>query len=55
MLYFSWKDMKNPFRLDSNMKLEVIPTLIRYKSPARLSGEQLCKDELLEMFFTEED
>ncbi|XP_070509018.1 thioredoxin domain-containing protein 17-like [Chironomus tepperi] len=51
----TWKDMKNPFRLDKDTHLSVIPTLIRWKNPQRLEGEQLCKPELLQMFFTEED
>lgn len=50
----SWKDMKNPFRLDSNIKLMVIPTLIRWKSVLRLEGDQCTKMDLLDMFFNEE-
>uniref|UniRef100_T1GFC3 Thioredoxin domain-containing protein 17 n=1 Tax=Megaselia scalaris TaxID=36166 RepID=T1GFC3_MEGSC len=48
-----WKDMKNPFRLDNNCKISVIPTLVRWKGPQKLEGEQLTKPELLEMFFEE--
>lgn len=50
-----WKDMKNPFRLDKDTHLSVIPSLIRWKKPQRLEGDQLLKPELLQMFFTEED
>ncbi|XP_037810058.1 thioredoxin domain-containing protein 17-like [Lucilia sericata] len=49
-----WKDMKNPFRHDSNIKLMVIPTLVRWKSVLRLEGDQLTKMDLLDMFFNEE-
>ncbi|XP_036318241.1 thioredoxin domain-containing protein 17 isoform X1 [Rhagoletis pomonella] len=49
-----WKDMKNPFRSDSVAPISVIPTLLRWKSPARLDGEQCAKPSLLEMFFTED-
>ena len=51
---FSWKDMKNPFRSDPNIKLMVIPTLLRWKSVVRLEGEQCEKWDLLEMLFNEE-
>ncbi|KFB48490.1 AGAP003178-PA-like protein [Anopheles sinensis] len=51
----TWKDMNNPFRKDKNTHLSVIPTLIRWKNPQRLEGEQLTKTELLELFFSEED
>lgn len=47
--------MKNPFRLDKDTHLSVIPTLINWKEKAqRLEGDQLCKPELLEMFFEED-
>ena len=51
----TWKNPNNAFRKDPNTKLMVIPTLIRWKQPQRLEGEQLLKTELLEMFFTDED
>ncbi|CAO1404437.1 unnamed protein product [Diamesa tonsa] len=51
----TWKDKNCAFRKDPNTKLMVIPTLIRWKQPQRLEGEQLLKSELLEMFFTDED
>lgn len=46
-----WKDTKNPFRLNKDTHLSVIPTLIRWKGPQRLEGEQLNKADLLDMFF----
>lgn len=46
--------MKCPFRTDSRLKLMVIPTLIRWKSPQRLEGEHCEKPELVEMLFTDE-
>lgn len=49
-----WKDTKNPFRLDKNTHLSVIPTLIRWKGAQRLEGDQLTKPELLDMFFEDE-
>lgn len=55
LLYFSWKDMKNPFRTDKSTHLQVIPTLIRWKAPQRLEGDQCCKIDLLEMFFNDDD
>uniref|UniRef100_U5EXP8 Thioredoxin domain-containing protein 17 n=1 Tax=Corethrella appendiculata TaxID=1370023 RepID=U5EXP8_9DIPT len=51
----TWKDMNNPFRKDKDTHLMVIPTLIRYKHPQRLEGEQLEKEDLLEMFFNDDD
>ncbi|XP_019541347.2 thioredoxin domain-containing protein 17 [Aedes albopictus] len=51
----TWKDMNNPFRKDTDTHLSVIPTLIRWKNPQRLEGEQCCKADLLEMFFTDDD
>lgn len=50
----SWKDDKNPFRTDKRLKLMVIPTLIRWKSPQRLEGEQLANPDLVEMMFTDD-
>lgn len=43
--------MKNPLRTDKNTHLQVIPTLIRWKGPQRLEGDQCCKSDLLDMFF----
>lgn len=51
----TWKDMNNSFRKDKDTHLSVIPTLIRWKQPQRLEGEQLLKPELLQMFFADED
>ncbi|XP_044733069.1 thioredoxin domain-containing protein 17-like isoform X2 [Chrysoperla carnea] len=50
----TWKDAKNPFRTDKRFKLMVIPTLIRWKSPHRLEGEQLANPDLVEMMFTDD-
>lgn len=46
--------MKNAFRGDSNIKLMVIPTLLRWKSVLRLEGDQCTKMDLLDMFFNED-
>lgn len=51
----TWKDMNNSFRKDKDTHLSVIPTLIRWKQPQRLEGDQLLKPELLQMFFADED
>lgn len=47
--------MNNPFRKDTNTHLSVIPTMIRWKQPQRLEGEQCGKADLLELFFSEDD
>lgn len=52
---FRWKDLNNPFRLDKQTNLQVIPTLIKWGGPQRLEGEHLEKVELVEMLFTDED
>lgn len=47
--------MKNSFRLDRNAHLSVIPTLVNWKEKEkRLEGDQLCKPELLDIFFEDE-
>ncbi|XP_055640458.1 thioredoxin domain-containing protein 17-like [Toxorhynchites rutilus septentrionalis] len=51
----TWKDMNNPFRKDTSTHLSVIPTLVRWKNPQRIEGEQCAKPDLLEMFFTDDD
>lgn len=51
----TWKDMNNSFRKDKDSHLQVIPTLVRWKHPQRLEGDQLLKPELLQMFFADED
>lgn len=51
----TWKDKDNSFRKDKDCHLSVIPTLIRWKNPQRLEGDQLLKSELLQMFFADED
>lgn len=55
ILFFSrWKDIKCSFRTDKDTHLSVIPSLIRWKQPMRLEGEQCEKTDLLEMFLTED-
>lgn len=50
-----YKDPKCAFRTDKNTHLSVIPTLINWHEKAkRLEGDQLCKPELLEMFFEQD-
>lgn len=50
-----WKNTTNPFRTDKRTHLSVIPTLLRWRQPQRLEGEQLLKSELLDMFFNDDD
>lgn len=49
-----WKDMKNPFRTDKTTHLSVIPSLLRWKGPQRLEGDQLNSPDLLDMFFNDD-
>lgn len=47
--------MKNPFRLDKKAYLMVIPTLVDWNNSfKRLVGNELCKQDLLEMFFEQQ-
>lgn len=50
----SWKDMKCPFRTDKNIHISVIPTFVRWQGPQRLEGEQLLKEDLLDMFLNDD-
>ncbi|XP_018568666.1 thioredoxin domain-containing protein 17 [Anoplophora glabripennis] len=51
----TWKDPNCPFRKDPKTKLMVLPTIVRWKCPQRLEGEQCEKPELVNMLFSEED
>lgn len=51
----TFKDRNCPFRLDKNVNIQVIPTLLKWKSPLRLEGEQCEKEDLLELFFNENE
>lgn len=46
--------MNCPFRKDSNTRLMVLPTLLKWKTPQRLEGDQCEKIDLLELLFTED-
>ena len=50
-----WKDSKNPFRTDKDLHLQVIPTLIKWRDPKRLEGDQLLNNDLLDMFFNDDE
>lgn len=50
-----WKDINCPFRVDKETHLMVIPTLVKWKKPQRLEGEQCANVDLLKMFFEEDD
>ncbi|KAJ8918645.1 hypothetical protein NQ315_013151 [Exocentrus adspersus] len=43
------------FRKDPKTKLLVLPTIIKWKCPQRLEGDQCEKPELVNLLFTEED
>lgn len=51
----AWADKENPFHKDSDLRLEEIPTLIRWKTAINLHGDQCKQIELLELLFKEED
>ena len=46
--------MNNQFRLDKDIHLTVIPTLLRWKAPQRLEGSQLLNWELLDLYYNDE-
>ncbi|XP_063699076.1 thioredoxin domain-containing protein 17 [Culicoides brevitarsis] len=50
-----WKDPNNSYRKDPRTKLVFLPTLLRWKSPQRLDGEQACNKDLVEMLFEDDD
>ncbi|XP_017781932.1 PREDICTED: thioredoxin domain-containing protein 17 [Nicrophorus vespilloides] len=49
-----WKDMKCPFRKDPSTKLMVLPTLVKWKQPEKLEGDQCEKPDLVEMLFSDD-
>ncbi|KAI9590088.1 thioredoxin domain-containing protein 17-like [Glossina fuscipes] len=51
----AWADKENPFHTDSDLRLEEIPTLMRWKTVLHLHGNQCKQTELLELLFHEED
>ncbi|KAJ8952833.1 hypothetical protein NQ318_008154 [Aromia moschata] len=51
----TWKDPNCPFRKDPKTKLMVLPTMMRWKGPQKLEGEQCEKPELVSMLFNDED
>ncbi|KAJ8964505.1 hypothetical protein NQ314_004793 [Rhamnusium bicolor] len=51
----TWKDPNCSFRKDPKTKLMMLPTLIRWKSPQKLEGEQCEKPELVSMLFNDEN
>ena len=50
-----WRDPNCPLRKDPRTHLVFLPTLLRWKSPQRLDGEQACQADLVEMLFSDED
>lgn len=54
-ILFRWKSKSNPFRLSRETHLLVIPTLINWNEKSkRLEGDQLLKEDLIEMFLEQE-
>uniref|UniRef100_A0A1A9W328 Thioredoxin domain-containing protein 17 n=1 Tax=Glossina brevipalpis TaxID=37001 RepID=A0A1A9W328_9MUSC len=51
----AWADQENPFHKDSDLRLQEIPTLVRWKTVIHLHGDQCKQIELLELLFHEED
>uniref|UniRef100_A0A1A9VBW8 Thioredoxin domain-containing protein 17 n=1 Tax=Glossina austeni TaxID=7395 RepID=A0A1A9VBW8_GLOAU len=45
----AWADKENPFRKDSDLRLQEIPTLIRWKTALQLRGDQCKQIKLLEL------
>ncbi|XP_078404067.1 thioredoxin domain-containing protein 17 [Cetorhinus maximus] len=46
-----WKNLENDFRV--KLKVNAVPTLMKYGSPQKLVEEELFKPELVQMLFTE--
>uniref|UniRef100_A0A8D9F087 Thioredoxin domain-containing protein 17 n=1 Tax=Cacopsylla melanoneura TaxID=428564 RepID=A0A8D9F087_9HEMI len=44
-----WKDKSNSFRTVLN--IQNLPTIIRWKGPQKLTGDELCNDSLLALLF----
>ncbi|ELT93421.1 hypothetical protein CAPTEDRAFT_228764 [Capitella teleta] len=49
-----WKNQSNDFRMDSQMKLKSVPTLMRWGKPQRLEESQCADKSLVEMMFSDE-
>ncbi|XP_023215646.1 thioredoxin domain-containing protein 17-like [Centruroides sculpturatus] len=49
-----WKDPKNTFRTDQDLKLKSVPTLIKWKTPKKLEEEQLFDKEIVSMMFEDD-
>lgn len=48
-----WKDKSNSFRTVLN--IQNLPTIIRWKGPQKLTGDELCDDSLLALLFEDEE
>ncbi|KAI5713080.1 hypothetical protein M8J75_013607 [Diaphorina citri] len=48
-----WKDKNNSFRTVFN--IQNIPTIIRWKGPQKLSGEELCDESILALLFEDQE
>ncbi|KAL1497931.1 hypothetical protein ABEB36_008811 [Hypothenemus hampei] len=49
-----WENKTNHFKTDKELRLKVIPTFLKYKTPKRLEGQYCLKVELLNLIFEDE-
>jgi hypothetical protein len=49
-----WKDQNCPFRTDKKTALSSIPTLVRWGTPKRLSGDAIQNPENVRMLMEDE-
>ncbi|KAH9489331.1 Thioredoxin domain-containing protein 17 [Bulinus truncatus] len=50
-----WKNPTNPFRVDQMFQLKCIPTLVKVGTPKRLTEDQCCRDDLLDLIFADDE
>jgi len=49
-----WKNKENDFRVDPQLKLTGVPTLLKYGANQKLVEDQLFKPDLIKMLFEED-
>ncbi|XP_011506560.1 PREDICTED: thioredoxin domain-containing protein 17-like isoform X2 [Ceratosolen solmsi marchali] len=50
-----WKNSKCPFRTNSEIHIQTLPTLVKWGTQKRLEGDQLLNNDLIEMLLAEDD
>jgi len=50
-----WKDKNCPFRTDKALRLQSIPTLVRWGTPKRLSDDAIQNPDNVKMLMEDED